>query len=197
MSADLDGDVAPVRIKNMKGVVVDLGHRLFAFQMTGSSDLPNRSLGATHQDEKQSPGDLGLGEIILGNVVFSFPTGAVNDRNTVGFGIAAKTTTETTGQAHQMGVVQGVIGPGQGSPPDMESARRMPHTEVRTQNDPIYAIVAAGEKILVKVTESICHSGTLWAFPWPVQPHSGFLAWLLAFAAPKGPLFRSPICEKA
>ena len=76
----------------MKGVVVDVGHRLFAFQMTGSSDLPNRSLGATHQDEKQSPGDLGLGEIILGNVVFSFPTGAVNDRNTAGFGIAAKAT---------------------------------------------------------------------------------------------------------
>ena len=77
----------------------------------------------------------------------------------MGFGIAAKTTTETTGQAHQMGVVQGVIGSGQGSPPDMESARRMPHTEVRIQNDPIYAIVGTGEEVLIKLTESVCHSG--------------------------------------
>jgi len=56
-----------------------------------------------------------------------------------------------------MSVVQGVIGPGQGLPPDMKSPWGMPHTEVSIQNDPIDAIVTAGEKILIEVAESIRH----------------------------------------
>jgi hypothetical protein len=156
---------------------------------------PYRGRGATPQEEKQSTGDLALGQIFLGKVVFSLPTGAVQDRNSVGFGLAAKATTETTGHAHQMGVVQGVIGPGQGWPPDLESTRRMPHWEVSMEHDPIYAIVAAREKILVKVSGCIRHSGTLAAFHSPVQAH--LASCLPASAAPKGPLFRSTVCEKA
>ena len=116
-----------------------------------------RGLGATYQDEKQPLGDLGLGQILLCDVVFTFPHRAVDDRNIVRFRIAANAATEAPRHPHQMSVVQGVIGPGQCLPPDMKSPWRMSHTEVSIQNDPIHAIVAAGEKILIEVAESIRH----------------------------------------
>ena len=157
MSADLDGDMAPLGIEDMKGVVVHVGHGLLAFEVMGPGDVPYRGLGATHEDEKQPLGDLGLGQIFLGDVVLTFPHGAVDDRNIVRFRIAAKAATEATRHPHQMSVVQGVIGPSQGLPPYMKAPGRMSHTEVSIQNDPIDAIVAAGEKILIEVAESVCH----------------------------------------
>jgi hypothetical protein len=39
----------------------------------------------------------------------------------------------------------------------MKAPGRMSPTEVSIQNDPIDAIVAAGEKILIEVAESACH----------------------------------------
>ena len=123
----------------------------------GPGDVPYRGLGATHEDEKQPLGDLGLGQIFLGDVVLTFPHGAVDDRNIVRFRITAKAATEATRHPHQMSVVQGVIGPSQGLPPYMKAPGRMSHTEVSIQNDPIDAIVAAGEKILIEVAESVCH----------------------------------------
>jgi hypothetical protein len=56
-----------------------------------------------------------------------------------------------------MSVVQGVIGPSQGLPPDVKASWRMSHTEISIQNDPIYAIVAASEKIVIEVAKSIRH----------------------------------------
>lgn len=61
-----------------------------------SARFPYRGLGATLEDEKQPLGDLGLGEIFLGDVVPTFPCGAVDDRNIVRFRTAAKAATEAT-----------------------------------------------------------------------------------------------------
>ena len=157
MPADLDGDMAPFRIQDMKGIVVHVGHGLFTFEMMGPGDLPYRSLGATDQDEKQSLSDAGLGQIFLCEVVFPFPRAAVDDRNSMRLGVGAKAPTEATRHPHQMRVVQRVVGSGQGPPPDMKASGRMAHTEVGIQNDPIHTIVAAGEKILIMVAESIRH----------------------------------------
>jgi hypothetical protein len=55
-------------------------------------------------------------------MAFVNPSGAVDDRNIVRFRVAANAATEATRHPHQMSVVQGVIGPGQGLPPDMKSA---------------------------------------------------------------------------
>lgn len=157
MSADLDGDMAPVGIEDMKGVMVHLRHGQLAFEMLGPGDLPDRGLGATHQDKKQALGDLGLGQIFFCEVVFPFPHGAVDDRNIVRFRMAANAATEATRHPHQMNVVQGLVGASQGLPPDMKSPGRMSPSEISIQNDPIDAIVAAGEKILIEVAQSIRH----------------------------------------
>src|SRR6516164_2629683 len=76
-----------------------------------------------------------------------------------GFGITSNATTETTGHPHQVGVIQGVIGPSQLPPPGAEPSGSMCHTEITRQNDSVEAIVATGEEILLKVSESVRHSG--------------------------------------
>ena len=75
----------------------------------------------------------------------------------MGFSIAANAATETTRHPHQVRVVQGVIGSGQRSPPHLKAPGRMSHTEISIQHDPIDAIVAAGQQILIEVAESVCH----------------------------------------
>jgi hypothetical protein len=48
MPAELDGDVAPLRIENVERVVVHIGHRLLSFDVMVGADVPHRRLGAAH-----------------------------------------------------------------------------------------------------------------------------------------------------
>ena len=101
------------------------------------------------------------------------------------FGIAADATAETARHAHQMRVVQCLIRPGQRPPPQTESARVMPHPEIRIQHDPIHAVVAAGQQILIESAQPIGHEG------------HGTSSAGLDFKLPRRALFRSAVCEKA
>ena len=65
MPADLDGQMAPVRIEDVKRVVVDIGHRLLSFDVVLRADIPHRRLRPTDQDQKQALGDLWSGPDIL------------------------------------------------------------------------------------------------------------------------------------
>ena len=66
------------------------------------------------------------------------------------FGIAANATAETAGQPHQVGIFEGFVRPGQRPPPHTEPAGIMPHPEIGVQNDPVHAIVAAAQQILIE-----------------------------------------------
>ena len=66
MPADLDREMAPVRVEDVKRIVVDVRHRLFAFDVVLGVHIPHRRLGAANQDQKQALGDRGVGEIFLG-----------------------------------------------------------------------------------------------------------------------------------
>src|ERR1700719_3809924 len=103
--------------------------------------------------------DGGLGAIFCGNVVLALPHRTVDDRNIVRFGIAATATAETAGQPHQVGIFEGFVRPGQRSPPHPKPTGTMPHAEVGVQNDPIHAIVAAAQEILIQSAQPICHGG--------------------------------------
>jgi hypothetical protein len=52
MTADLDGDMAPFRIENVKRVVIDVGHGLLSLDVMVGAYVPHGRLGAAHQDEK-------------------------------------------------------------------------------------------------------------------------------------------------
>src|SRR5271163_4702359 len=104
MPADLDGDMPPVTVENMKRVVVDIG--FLPLKVIIRPDVPHRRLGATDQDQKQAFGDRRLGQIVIGHVMLALPCHTVDDRNVVRLGIASQAPAESAGQPHQMGIVQ-------------------------------------------------------------------------------------------
>src|SRR6516225_256601 len=106
-------------------------------------------------------------------------------RNAVRFGIAANTAAEPAGQPHQVSVFERLIGARQRPPPYTEPARIMAHAEVCVQHNAIDAIVAAAQQILIESAQPVRHGGSLQV------PCRSFQT------APQGPLFRSPVCEKA
>src|SRR5258708_6887786 len=61
-----------------------------------------------------------------------------------------RSPTETAGQPHQVGIFEGFVRPGQRPPPHPKPTGTMPHAEVGVQNDPIHAIVAAAQEILIQ-----------------------------------------------
>ena len=75
MPADLNGDVAPLGIEDMKRVMIDVGHGLLALDVMVGADVPHRRLGAAHQNQKQPLGDLGLCQVFFRQVVLAFPAG--------------------------------------------------------------------------------------------------------------------------
>jgi hypothetical protein len=141
--------------------------------------------GATDQDQKQPFGDRRLGQIFFANLVLALAARTVDQRNVVRLGIAANATAETAGQAHQVGIVERLVRAGQRPPPHPETTGIMPHSEKGVQYDAIDAIVAAAQQILVESAQLIRHAGKLLLRCQPPQ------------TAPKGPLFRSPVWEKA
>ena len=49
MAANLDGQMAPVRIEDVKRVVVDIRHRFLSLDVVLGADIPHRRLGSTNQ----------------------------------------------------------------------------------------------------------------------------------------------------
>jgi hypothetical protein len=68
---------------------------------------------------------------------------------------------------------------------DPDAVMVMAHAEVRVQNNAIDAIVATAQQILIESAQPVRHGRQV----------TGTLPQLQT--APQGPLFRSPVCEKA
>jgi hypothetical protein len=201
VSTDLDRYVAPIGVQDMKGIMIHIGHRLFAFEMMllrAHTHFPYRSLRFPHQDQKYSPRDRGAFEMLFRQIVLPLASSAIDHRNRVGLGPAPDSPAESAGRAHQMDVVQGIYRAGQILPPDPESSGIVPRAELTVQNDSIYAVVAARQQIPVQFTQSICHKQKIHEPAFRVQRLSVF--WLPRFltsTAPQGPLFRRVVREKA
>ena len=73
MAAYFDGDVSPLGIENVEGIVVDIGHRLLSLDVVIGADIPHRCLRPANQDDKHALGDGGPGEIVLCDVVLAIP----------------------------------------------------------------------------------------------------------------------------
>src|ERR1700737_2604316 len=54
MPADLNGQMAPVRVEDVKRVVVDIGIGFFRYDVVLRADIPHRRLRPTDQDQKQA-----------------------------------------------------------------------------------------------------------------------------------------------
>ena len=70
-------------------------------------------------------------------------------------------------------------------------------TKVTVQHDPTHTVIAAEEKILVKVAESVCHRGsTLSALDLPVQTNSFGFQLDSDLCGPEGHFFRGAVPRK-
>jgi hypothetical protein len=67
-------------------------------------------LRPAHQDEKSSPFPRSGFQVLFGQVVPAFSGPTVDHGNPVGLGIRAYAAAESPGQAHQVVVVEGLIG---------------------------------------------------------------------------------------
>src|SRR5208282_227353 len=135
MPTDLDGDVSPVTVENMKRVVIDV--RLLFLEVIICPDVPHRCLGSADQDQKQAFGDRCLGQIFISHVMLALPGRTVDDRNVVRLGIAPHTPAEPTSQPHQMSIVQSFVRSSECTPPNAETAGTMRHPEIRIQDNAI------------------------------------------------------------
>src|SRR5215813_8358068 len=85
------------------------------------------------------------------------------------FGIAANATAEPAGHPHEVGVFECLIRSGQRPPPHTEPTRIMSHAEVCVKNDPIHAVVAAAQQILIESAQPIRHGRQVTDTPSPVS----------------------------
>ena len=73
----------------MERIMIDVGHGPFPLDVMIGADIPHRRLRAAHQNEKQPSGDLGLGQVFLGDIMLALPDRTIDDRNAMGSGVAA------------------------------------------------------------------------------------------------------------
>src|SRR6185437_6164318 len=83
----------------------NIGHRLLFLDVVIGCDIPHRRLCPADQDEKQSLGDGGPGEIVFCDVVLALARRTVDNRNVIRLGIASNAPTKTASQPHHVSVV--------------------------------------------------------------------------------------------
>jgi hypothetical protein len=132
-------------------------YKLAEFAGTGHLRFPNQRWGLRHQYHEQSRLSLMSGEMFGGKVMLAFAGRTVHDRNLVLFRPGSQTAAETPRHAHEMIVVEILIGTVQGAPPEAKAPAKLPVPEVRVQDHTIDAIVTAFEEIVVHGAQLVRH----------------------------------------
>src|SRR5579859_5432318 len=90
--------------------------------------------------------------------MLALATTAVNDRNALRPGKAMHSPTESTSHAHQVRVIQVLVGAvGQTSPPFAKAASRVTERVERIEHDAIDTVVAALQQVPVSLAEVVGH----------------------------------------
>src|SRR6516162_2710926 len=98
------------------------------------------------------------GEMFGGDVMLALPGRTVHHGDLILFGPGSQTAAESPRHAHQMIVVQVVIGTVQRTPPRPQPSARLPHCEICVQDHTVDAIITALEKIVVEGAQLIRHA---------------------------------------
>jgi hypothetical protein len=140
-----------IHIKLFGGDVPDTSVRAF--------DLPHRGHGASYQDQKKSLDHRMRGQILLRNLVFPLSSSTVDHGNTSGPGESTQSTTEASGQAHKMGIIQILLRTVLELPPSKpKTTRGGTERVISVQHDAIYTNASALEKVGRIITEFIRHA---------------------------------------
>jgi hypothetical protein len=95
--------------------------------------------------------------MLFRHLVLVFAGRAVDDRYAVVLCPGPQTPAESAGHAHEMVIVEIVVGTVQGTPPHTQASAALAHSKVRVQNYAIDAIVTTFEKAAVKGAELVRH----------------------------------------
>jgi len=171
MAAQLDDNMPPLGIDNVKGVMVDVRQRGFPCyvderSILGALDIPYHRRCSTHQDKENTKTDGVLRDIGLGDLVLALTTTAVDKRDLVDLGISPNTTAQTTCHAHKVRVVQVLIGAVESSPPHTETTRRLTQWKIGVQDNSIHTVVRTVENLGIMGCEVIQHVETLPQLVW-------------------------------
>ena len=81
MAADLDGQMAPVGIEDVKRVVVDIRDRFLSFDVVVGADSPHWGWRPSNQNQEQPLRDFRRGQIVFGKLVLALPDRAIDNGN--------------------------------------------------------------------------------------------------------------------
>lgn len=192
MAGHLDGEMAPVRVQDVEGVVVDVRFPdldILDLALGRPPHIPNRRHGSRHQNQKHPMHRGVLAEVLLGDAVLLFLRAAIHDGNAVGLGERSHAATEAPCHSHPVAVVQFFFGAVVHSPPPTAKATgRIAEPEIGIQHDAVHTLVAAVEKLAVVTTQLICgpsggaYRRRLFNFNSAPPPDSGFLGFRLPTA---------------
>ena len=163
VSAHFDRQVPPVRVQDMKRIMIDVGPWLFGYKRsefagTGPWCIPNQCWSLRHQNQEEA-GFYLMGREMFGcDGMLTLPGRTVHHGNRILFGPSSQTATEAPRHAHQMMVVQVVVGALQRTPPRAQASSAMPHREVRVSDHTIDAIVTALDQIAVESAQLVRHA---------------------------------------
>src|SRR5713226_7855664 len=146
MAGHLDGDVAPVGVHDVEGLVIHVWQLVGQVDATPARalDIPDRGYRAGDQDHEQPTADGVLGEIVLGDVMLALPAAAVDDGDVVRLGEPSNAAAKAASQTHEVRVVELVLGAAhQSPPPQPKPAGRVAQRVVGVQNNAIDTVVSA------------------------------------------------------
>jgi hypothetical protein len=116
MTAHPDRYMTPVRVHDVKVVMVDIRPRFFSRDIADLSAtrlvyMPHHSRRTANQNKEQAGLGRMIGEVFFGRQVLPFPAPTIDDRHVIGSGPGAKPAAESSRHTHQVLVVELVIGP--------------------------------------------------------------------------------------
>jgi hypothetical protein len=160
MAAHADCNMSPVRIHDVKVVMIDIRPRFFSRNIANLPfprllHMPHDSRGATDQNKEQAGFGRMLGEEFLGRQVLPLAAPAIDYWHAIGFGPGTKPAAEASRHAHQVFVVELLIGPVQRLPPVPKTSAVAATREPRVNHHPIHAIVLSFEKFRVSAGELV------------------------------------------
>src|ERR1017187_4614417 len=139
--------------------------------------------------------------MFLRDLMLAFSRRTVHYRDMVRLGPGPQTPAEAPRHTHQVVVVQILIGTVERTPPNAKASSRLPHGKIGVAHHPIHAIITTFQKLAIKGAQLVRHGAALRIanrfYSSERNTYSHATATAPARAAPKGPLFRSAVSEKA
>ena len=101
-------------------------------------------------------------QVLLGDAVLALACFAIDHGDPICLGVGSQATSEVACHSHQVVVVQLLVAASvQLPPPGPEAARAVAHPEVGVEDDPVHAVVDAGQQVAVPLAEVIGHPRTV------------------------------------